>query len=511
MKRHVGNLFVLVTIGVLLFSLVGCDLFDMFGSGSTTSGWGYPIPGNTNFKWKFDGSVVTYEMEAGKSATYIINGGVTNVYGGPFPASDGDFVTGDYNGEAYAFTVYPSDQSVDITATVSVSGENVKLAPSPIVNEIDVTTISLEGPSGGTIQYSLDNGSFVSGNSVTISAPSTGFRSHTLKVTSGDSSKIFGFKLYATSSTVTKIPCLIADGGTSNWFDIGSATRTYKLKGEGSTTVIAYTTGGEDPTDTSASNRLTGTGEINFSLSSSATLRVSAQTPGKSWSPIVSFYVQNSGSQIPNFYVSSDSGATWNLVSGSVTLPYGSYIEVRGVSGAKGQTKIVLPGQSVPTSSDMNLISEVTLPYSMTATNSCLIAARARLSGESWSKIVSLTVTVVGASTSSWTFPVSFTPAGGRPLYIKRLSSMSTTSSVAETICDGTIQTSVTFNKSGWYKIGAGSDALEWLHYLVYRLTIGSLTSPSSLAGFALDNEGHYQWFVTIKNDGTIVNGLTSL
>lgn len=87
---------------------------------------------------------------------------------------------------------------------------------------------------------------------------------------------------------------------------------------------------------------------------------------------------------------------------------------------------------------------------------------------------------------------------------------MSVTSSVAETIVDGEMRTSLSL-KPGWYKIGAGSSSLGWLQDGIFRMTIGTITSPATIAGFQLDNEGHYQWFVSVKNDGTIVDSLVSL
>lgn len=490
--------------------VTSCDMFGPVDGGTNSDGWGYPIPGNTNFKWKTTSSYLSFEGESGKVIMYARNGGSESTYVSPFYVEEGDFISGTYNGESYAFAVYFSEGASDIVASIAANGETVRLAPSPKVNEIDITSISLSGPAGETITYRLDGGTETTGTIVSVTAPATGYRSHVLIVGAGDASRTFMFKLYASSTTITKVPSLLVNGGTDDWWEVGSATRTYRLKGEGTTTVVAYTTGGGDPTDASASNRVTGTGEINFSLSATTTIRVAAQTPGKSWSPITTYDVQNSGSQIPEFWAYS--GGTWVRVAGDVTLPYGTQLQVRGVSGARGQVKLVGAGGSVPTATEMDSISEVTLPYDMTATSSAVIAARARLSGESWSSIVSLRLTVSGGTpvVTTWPFAVSFSPAGGRALFIKRLSTMLATSSVAETMYDNTIQTSVSL-KAGWYKVGAGSNSVGWLHDGIFTLTLGSITSPSALSGFMLDNESHYQWFITVKNDGTIVNGLVAL
>ncbi|HQL12076.1 MAG: hypothetical protein KA799_01700 [Bacteroidales bacterium] len=508
MKRHVC-IFVLGCVFTML--IVGCSFFDMFGTNKTTTteedDWNYPIPDNSNFRWRVVSSYLEFQGEEGKIITYSINGGSEIVYSAPFYVEDGDLIAGSYDGKAYAFPVYTSSSAVDITATISVSGESVRLAPSPKINEIDVTSISLSGPSGETIKYRLDGGAEVSKSIVSLTPPATGYKSHTLVVSAGDTSKIFLFKLYASSSAVTKIPCLLVDGGTDDWWQVGSSTRSYKLKGETTTTVVAYTTTGGDPTDPAAADRIVGTGEISFYLSQPTTLRVSAQTPGKSWSPIIAYEIQNVGSQPPEFWAYS--GGAWIRVAGSTSLPYGTQIQVRGPYRAKGQIKLVLPGQAIPKPSEMDSVSEVDLPYVLTATSSAVIAARSRASGESWSTIVSLTLTVVGAPTT-YDFAVSFNPAGQRPLYIKRLSTMSVTSSVAETIVDGEMRTSLSL-KPGWYKIGAGSSSLGWLQDGIFRMTIGTITSPATIAGFQLDNEGHYQWFVSVKNDGTIVDSLVSL
>lgn len=489
----------------------GCDWFDIGGSSGTDSdGWSYPIANNSSFKWRVVSSLLEFQGEAGKTIKYVRNTGSELTYATPFYVEEEDFIFGTYNGEEYSFAVYFSAGATDIVASIVANGETIRLAPSPKINEIDTTSISLSGPVGETIKYKLDSEDEKTGTTVSVTAPATGYKSHVLVVGAGDASKTFMFKLYASSATITKVPSLLVNGGTDDWWKVGSATRTYRLKGEGATTVVAYTTGGGDPTDASASSRVTGTGEINFSLSATTTIKVAAQTPGKSWSPITTYEVQNSGSQIPEFWAYS--GGTWVRVAGDTTLPYGTQLQVRGVSGARGQIKLVGAGGSIPTATEMDSIPEVTLPYDMTATSSAVIAARARLSGESWSSIVSLRLTVSGGTpvATTWPFAVSFSPIGGRPLYIKRLATMSTTSTVAETICDGVIQTSVNL-KAGWYKVGAGSSAVGWLQDGIFRLTLGSITSPASLSGFSLDNENHYQWFVTIKNDGTIVSGLVAL
>lgn len=223
-------------------------------------------------------------------------------------------------------------------------------------------------------------------------------------------------------------------------------------------------------------------------------------------------YLEHNNSRITTSYMTLSSGAIISIKA--ATNGAGVYAIWRFIPLVGGSV-------SVPTDTDWNSATysssgSLDVPVSFSGGGYFILFAREKDPGKGWSSVVRLdvsesttTTTTVPAATT-WPFAVSFSPAGGRPLFIKRLSTMSTTSTAAETICDGVIQTSVNL-KAGWYRIGAGSSTVGWLQDGIFRLTLGSITSPASLSGFMLDNENHYQWFVTVKNDGTMVNGLVTL